>query len=236
MVAQQTPESDDAATVLAWAAERFGDRIALVSSLGPQTLVAIDMLSKMERMLPIILIDTGLLFAETYALRDRLIERYHVTIRTVSPDLDLAAQAKEHGDRLWGRDPDLCCHLRKVVPLKKALFGLDAWISGLRRDQSSARSGVRTVEWDERHGLVKVNPLAHWSQSQTLTYLRENDVPYNPLLDQGWPSLGCQPCTKRPADPLDERAGRWTDSKKTECGLHFSTSADGRLQPEERPQ
>ena len=222
------PDTDDAALVLAWAADQFGPNIALVSSLGPQTLVAIDLLAKLGRMLPVVLIDTELLFPETYALKDRLEQHFGIRIQTVGSDLDLTAQANKYGDRLWEQDPDLCCGVRKVVPLRKALNGLDAWITGLRRDQSSTRSDVRTVEWDALHGLVKVNPLAAWTQEQTLRYLRENAIPYNPLLNRGYASVGCWTCTRR-SDGGSERAGRWAGSKKSECGLHFSTGADGRL-------
>lgn len=200
----------------------FGDRVAVASALGPQTLVVLDMLHRLGRRVPVFFLDTGLLFPETYALRIRLQHRYGLDVRPVHPRRTVEEQVADEGDALWSRDPDRCCALRKVEPLDRVLGGLDAWITGLRRDQSASRADVETVSWDARHGLVKVSPLAHWTRDQVFAYLREHEVPYNPLLDQGYRSLGCAPCTRAVAPgEEDERAGRWAWSGKTECGIHL---------------
>lgn len=223
-VADQLARLTDPVDVLRAAADTFGDRIAIASSLGPQTLVVIDMLAKLGRPVPVFFLDTGLLFPETYDLRLRVQARYDLEIRSVTPRQSVDAQAAEHGPALWARDADACCKLRKVDPLRGALSGLDAWITGVRRDQSSTRGSTGLVEWDHRYGLVKVNPLADWNRARVFAYLHDNDVPYNPLLDEGYRSVGCAPCTRAvgaDADPHDERAGRWAGSAKTECGMHY---------------
>lgn len=213
---EDAPASDDATDVLVWATDRFAGRIALVSSLGPTTLVVVDLLWRLGRTVPVLWIDTGLHFDETLALKERVEARYGPMI-VVRPDQTVAEQAAAEGDRLWARDPDRCCALRKVAPLDRALTGYDAWIAGLRRDQGVTRAAIRTVERGER---VKINPLATWTRADVDAYAREHDVPHNPLLDHGYPSVGCWPCT-RPAAGSDERAGRWAGRAKTECGLHL---------------
>ncbi len=213
----------DPAEVLGEVAARL-DRLALISALGPQTLVVIDLLHRMGADIPVLMLDTGLLFPETYALRLRLQARYGIRIRAVTADLTLEAQAQEHGEALWERAPDRCCAMRKTQPLRTVLADLDGWITGLRRDQGPTRAHTETVAWDARHGLWKVSPLAHWSRDQVFAYLRAHDVPTNPLLDRGFRSVGCMPCTRAATpddDPTDERAGRWAGSEKTECGLHW---------------
>lgn len=215
------PESEDARAILEWASTTFGDRIALSTSLGPQSLVILDLLHGMGRTLPTFVLDTGLLFAETHALKRRIEERYGITIRAIRPRIDLADQAAEHGPGLWARNPDQCCYLRKVLPLRRALGGLDAWVTGIRRDHSPGRANARAVAWDEQYGLLKVNPLVAWTRADVDAYVAEHRVPTNLLLSQGYSSLGCQPCTSIP-DPTDddERAGRWAGRGKTECGIH----------------
>lgn len=207
--------------VLQAVTELFPERLAIASSLGPQTLVVVDLLHRMGRSVPVFFLDTGLLFPETYALRMRVQHRYGLDVRGVTPRQSVAEQAATEGDELWRRDTDRCCALRKVAPLRDALDGLDAWITGLRRDQSDTRAATETFGWDAKHGLWKVNPLAHWDQARTMAYLRAHDVPYNALLDQGYRSVGCAPCTRPVAQGDDERAGRWAWSGKTECGLHL---------------
>ncbi len=215
------PSAADPRAILAWATSAFGDRIALSTSLGPQSLVVLDLLHRMGRTVPAFLLDTGLLFPETYALKRRVEARYGITIRAVRPRLDLADQAASHGPRLWERNPDHCCYLRKVAPLRDALGGLDAWITGIRRDQAATRAGARAIEWDEQFGLLKVNPLVGWTRADVDAYVAAHDVPTNPLLHQGYRSLGCEPCTSRPASAdAGERAGRWAGLGKTECGIH----------------
>ncbi len=223
-VAEQLTRLTDPLDVLRAVTDQFGDRIAIASSLGPQTLVVIDMLAGLGRPVPVFFLDTGLLFPETYELRERIQARYDLQIRSVRPRESVRAQAATHGDALWDRDPDACCKLRKVEPLRGALSELDAWITGVRRDQSTSRGSTSLVEWDHAYGLVKVNPLADWNRARVFAYLAAQDVPYNPLLEQGYRSIGCAPCThpvSADADPNDERAGRWAGTAKTECGMHY---------------
>ncbi|NJN83180.1 MAG: phosphoadenylyl-sulfate reductase [Caldilineaceae bacterium] len=164
------------------------------------------------------------LFPETYDLWRTIERRFPIELvvrrSTVSP----LTQAREHGQNLWTVDPDRCCNIRKVVPLREALQGLDAWITGIRRDQSSTRSKASLLGWDARHELVKVNPLAHWSGEQVWRYIRQHDLPYNNLHDQGYSSIGCAQCTRPSADLQDERSGRWFGQQKLECGIHYATA------------
>lgn len=216
-------QATDPRTLLRWVDRAFGQRAALVSSLGPQTLVVLDMLHREGIELPVLFIDTGLHFLATYVLRSRLESRYGVEIRNIEPELGLARQAELLGDRLWERDPDLCCSLRKVEPLRQALQGFDAWITGVRRSQSPSRSQAGWVEWDPVYSMTKINPLVNWSSEEVRRYLADFDVPYNPLLDEGYTSIGCSPCTQQPPSEdasTNERSGRWSGSSKNECGLH----------------
>jgi phosphoadenylyl-sulfate reductase (thioredoxin) len=176
-----------------------------------------------EERLPIdvFTLDTGLLFPETYDLWRRLEARYGIRIRGVQPALSLGAQATEYGDALWDHDPDRCCELRKVAPLQGELAGIDAWVTAIRRDQTHRRANAAIVEQDQSGDRVKVNPLAAWTRDDVWTFLRANDVPYNPLHERGYPSIGCVPCTTAVAPGEDSRAGRWRGHTKTECGLHL---------------
>jgi len=160
------------------------------------------------------------LFPETYEVRDRLIEKYNIQPVRYRPFLSVEDQAKVYGDELWTQNPDLCCGMRKVQPLTQALKPLKAWITGIRRDQAPTRANAGIVEWDGKFNLVKVNPLAPWTWDQVWSYISENQVPYCALHDQGYPSIGCAPCTRRVAAGEDPRAGRWSGFQKTECGLH----------------
>ena len=140
----------------------------------------------------------------------------------MKPAQTVRQQAETEGDRLWAREPARCCERRKVAPLTAVLAGLDAWVTAIRRDQTAARADAQVVEWDDRFGLVKINPLAAWTKTQVWDYISEHRVPYNPLHDGGYPSIGCHPCTSRVADGEDERSGRWRGQDKTECGLHVA--------------
>lgn len=168
----------------------------------------------------IFFVDTGFLFDETYELRRRIERRYGVEIEAVEPALSPEAQADAFGDRLWQVDPDLCCRIRKLDTLERGLDGLDAWVTAIRRDQTRFRASARAVEWDLKWGLVKVNPLAAWTRTEVWQHILDNRVPYNPLHDKGFPSIGCTHCTRAVGDGEDERAGRWAGRAKTECGLH----------------
>jgi phosphoadenosine phosphosulfate reductase len=206
--------------VLRWAVEEFGPDVALATGFGAEGCVLVAMLSQISSGARVFYLDTDLLFPETYALRDRLEARYDVRFERRATRLSLGAQAEEHGERLWERRPDLCCRLRKIEPLREMLRGLRAWVTAIRRDQSPARAGAGVVERDARFGLIKINPLAHWSSRDVWNYIARYDVPYNPLHDHGYPSIGCAPCTSPVQIGEDPRAGRWRGTQKTECGLH----------------
>lgn len=208
--------------LLAWSLATFGSRAALVTSFGPTGMVVLDHLAKLNPGVKIITIDTDFLFEETYALRERVQRRYPIQLEIRKSTLTPAVQAQLYQPQLWQVNPDLCCHLRKVIPLAEVLQGYDAWLTGLRRDQASTRTELPLVTWDTKHNLVKINPLANWSRSQVWNYLLENDVPYNYLHDLGYASIGCTHCTRPSNDPADERAGRWQDHDKVECGIHYS--------------
>jgi phosphoadenosine phosphosulfate reductase len=214
-------EDRPAEDVLAWAADRFAGRIVLTCSWQMQSSVLVDMLDRIGAEVRIVELDTGLLFPETYETRDRLIARYGLQVERVDPVQTVAEQALSEGDELWRRDPDRCCALRKVAPLQRALVGMDAWITGIRRVQSPGRLTARKVDLDETRGVVKIQPLADWSDEDVVGYLYARDVPYNPLHDRGFPSIGCVPCTRAVREGEDRRAGRWAASAKTECGLHL---------------
>ncbi len=213
--------------VLKWALDKFHPRIALASSFGAEDVVLIDMLSKIHPEPRVLTLDTGRLHPETYNLMDAIREKYGLKIEVYFPQTtSVEEMALRHGSNLFYRSVELrtlCCEVRKVEPLKRALSGLDAWITGLRREQSPSRTDIKKIELDAANqGLVKVNPIADWTSDQVWRYIRENRVPYNQLHDQGYPSIGCAPCT-RPIKPgEDPRAGRWwwEQANVKECGLH----------------
>jgi len=207
--------------VLTWAFETFGNSVALSSAFGAEGMVLIDMASRLKKDFRLFTIDTEFLFPQTYSLMDQIEQRYGISIERVYPLLSPEEQERVHGAALWSRDPDQCCHRRKVQPLRRKLSELDAWITSIRRDQTSARAGARKVEWDSKFGLVKINPIVDWSSAQVWRYIREHDVPYNTLHDQNFPSIGCTHCTRAIQAGEDPRAGRWPGLAKTECGLHI---------------
>jgi phosphoadenosine phosphosulfate reductase len=211
--------------ILRWAWERFGARAAIGTSFQGAGLVMLHLAKVHGLSFPVFTLDTGLLFPETLALKTRLEEFLGLTIERLEPDLTVAEQADVHGPELWRRQPDLCCTVRKVLPLRDKLADLDCWITGLRREQSDTRATTGVVEvyiFDEASGrdLVKLNPMANWTRDAVWAYLREHRVPYNPLHDRGYRSIGCQPCTSQAGDAGSERAGRWTGFNKVECGIH----------------
>jgi len=205
----------DPATVLEWAAERFMPRLAVTSSFQTQSVPLLHLISQVCPQVPVLFLDTGYHFPETLAFRDELIARFGLTVHIVRPDPEQAVARQES---LYRRDPDLCCYVRKVVPMQRALRDLDAWISGIRRDQTPQRAGTQRVELLPQGG-VKINPLASWTREDVWRYIHCHDLPAHPLLAQGYLSVGCAPCTV-PAFGGDERAGRWAGTGKTECGLH----------------
>lgn len=211
--------------ILRWAWERFGPRAAIGTSFQGAGLVIMHLAKRHELRFPIFTLDTGLLFPETYELRRRLEDFLGQPIEGLLPDLTVEEQERAHGPALWKRDPDLCCTIRKVLPLQSKLADLDCWITGLRRQQSDTRAGIGIVEvyvFDEAAGrdIVKLNPLADWTRDAVWDYIRRHGLPYNPLHDQGYRSIGCWPCTRKVGERDGERAGRWTGFNKTECGIH----------------
>jgi phosphoadenosine phosphosulfate reductase len=213
-------ESWNPQQVLAWAFDAFGDQVAISSAFGAEGMVLIDMASHVRRDFRLFTIDTEFLFPETYSLMDRIEQKYLIKIEKVFSLLSPEEQERIHGAALWARDADRCCNLRKVEPLRRKLSELDAWITSIRRDQTSFRKSAGKIEWDEKFGLVKVNPIANWTAKQVWEYLRQHGVPYNSLHDQNYPSIGCTHCTRAVRPGEDPRAGRWPGLAKTECGLH----------------
>ncbi|HEX4621028.1 MAG TPA: phosphoadenylyl-sulfate reductase, partial [Myxococcaceae bacterium] len=208
--------------ILAWASERYAPKLTFATGFGPEGVALIDLIARHHLPVDLFTLDTGLFFPETYALWRRLEERYGLTIRAVKPAQTVDEQAAQHGPALWERNPDSCCELRKVQPLRRALGGFDAWVTAIRRDQTDSRASARVVEWDAKFGLVKVNPLAAWTTRDVWRYLQANQVPYNPLHDRGYASIGCWPCTTPLLAGESGRAGRWRGRVKTECGLHLA--------------
>ena len=214
-------ESADAVAILRWAAARYAPRLGFGTGFGVEGCVLIDLAVRHGIPIDVFTLDTGLLFDETYALWRRLEARYRITIRAIRPAQTVAQQAAAHGDRLWARDPDACCRLRKVEPLAAAARDFDAWITAIRRDQTPERAGAAIVERDRQLGIVKINPLARWTEREVWRHVHDHEVPYNPLHDHGYPSIGCAPCTSPVAIGEHPRAGRWRGTGKTECGLHL---------------
>ena len=206
--------------ILRWGLNTFAPHVALSTGFGPSGVVLMHMVSQMRSQVAVFYLDTDLLFPETLVLRDELAERLGLTFTRVHSGLSLDRQAEVYGEALWQRDPDRCCALRKVEPLRGYLAGRRAWITGLRRDQSPGRAHTQPVEWDRTHQLVKLNPLAHWTRRDVWRYLHRHHLPYNKLHDEGFESIGCLPCTRALRPGEDVRAGRWEGFAKTECGIH----------------
>jgi len=209
--------------ILRWAAGEFGSQLAVVTSFQPTGIVTLHMLQDIAPDVTVMTLDTGLLFPETYALMDEIEARLKLNLTRVRPAQTVEQQAAAYGDQLWKSDPDRCCNLRKTVPLKDALTGYGAWITGLRRDQSEGRKSIPIVSWDKRNNLLKLSPLANWTERMVWTYLNAYELPYNPLHDQNYLSIGCATCTQPVAPGDDVRAGRWAGSSKIECGIHLET-------------
>jgi phosphoadenosine phosphosulfate reductase len=219
-VDQAAAESWSAEEVIGWGFLQFHPNVAIASSFGAEDVVLIDIAASLKPNFRIFTLDTDFLFPETYALIDRIEQRYGLRVERARSRYTPQMQAAAYGEALWSRQPDQCCNLRKVEPLTEQLAGLSAWITGIRRDQAPTRAHARKLEWDQKFGLMKLNPLADWSWERVWGYIRAHNVPYNPLHDQNYPSIGCTHCT-RPVQPgEDMRAGRWSGFQKTECGLH----------------
>lgn len=206
--------------ILEWGYRQFGNKMVLGTGFGSSGVVLIHRISELGLDIPVFYLDTQLLFGETYELREKLEKRLNVDITAVHPSLTVEEQAEEHGEELWKSNPNKCCYIRKVLPLRKYLKNKSAWITGIRRGQSRSRRGTQIIEWDPANKVIKFNPLATWTQDQVWEYIHQYDLPYNPLHDQGYPSIGCIPCTEPVGSEDDERAGRWKNMDKEECGIH----------------
>jgi len=209
---------EQALAVLTWAGETFGDDFAITSSMADGLLA--HLASTAVPGVHVVFLDTGYHFAETIGTRDWIASALPITLVDVTPPRTVAEQDAEFGAKLHDRDPDLCCSLRKVQPLARTLAGYAAWGSGIRRDESPTRAGTRLVDWDAKRQMVKVNPIAAWTQDDVDTYIERHQVPVNPLVELGYGSIGCAPCTRPVAPGEDSRAGRWAGRTKTECGIH----------------
>ncbi|MDT7548713.1 MAG: phosphoadenosine phosphosulfate reductase [Actinomycetota bacterium] len=211
-------EDASAQDVLRWAVDTFGDGFAIASSMGDGLLA--HLAASVAPGVDILFLDTGYHFAETIGTRDAVASSYDVNVRTILPLLTVNQQDTQHGPELWNRDPTACCAMRKVEPLARALEPYVAWGSGVRRDEAVTRRETGVVEWDAKRGKVKVNPIARWTQADVDAYVEQHGVLVNPLAYDGYPSIGCAPCTHRVAPGEDPRSGRWSGQAKTECGLH----------------
>jgi phosphoadenosine phosphosulfate reductase len=207
--------------VLAWAFDSFEEAVAISSAFGAEGMALIDMASRVRQNFRLFTLDTEFLFPETYNLMDQVEQRYGIRIERVFPLNSPEEQERIYGPALWRSHPDECCNLRKVEPLRRKLGELRAWITSIRRDQTADRSGAGKIEWDEKFDLVKINPLADWTSKRVWHYIREHDVPYNALHERNYPSIGCTHCTRAVRPGEDPRAGRWSGTSKTECGLHI---------------
>jgi phosphoadenosine phosphosulfate reductase len=206
--------------IIRWAIETYSPKIGISCSFGKDSAIVLDIARRIKPDIPVIHINTGLEFPETLKYRDRLVEEWGLNLWEYTPKKRYEELVAEYGEGIHEKNPKLCCEILKVEPIKRALEGLDAWITGLRRDETDYRKNIRIVE-DYGH-IVKINPLANWTEEDVWRYLRENNVPYNPLYDQGYRSLGCKPCTNNGNWGMFERAGRWsgTDKEGGECGIH----------------
>jgi phosphoadenosine phosphosulfate reductase len=207
--------------ILAWAAHRFGAGLAMATGFGPEGIVIMHILHEVSPTTTVFYLDTDLFFPETYALRDKLEERFGKKFERISTGLRLDQQSEQYGPELWTREPNHCCRLRKVEPLRAYLHTKLAWITAIRRDQTAHRANAQAIEWDATNGLAKVNPLVNWSQEQVWTYISLFELPFNELHHKGYPSIGCSPCTRPVAEGADPRSGRWVGHKKVECGIHL---------------
>jgi phosphoadenosine phosphosulfate reductase len=209
--------------VLRWATENLWPRVEISTAFGPEGIVIVDVAMHLDRKMKVFTIDTGFLFKETLELKQRLEEMYQIEIESLLPELTVEQQAEQHGPELYKREPDRCCAMRKTAPLKKKLPYLDGWVTGMRRSQSETRKKIHILDpHDDGTGrmLIKINPLAGWTKEEVWWYIVSHDLPYNPLHDKNYASIGCWPCTQPVLEGEDERAGRWKGFEKKECGIH----------------
>jgi len=213
-------ENAEPQEIILWAAERYGDRLTMATAFGPEGCVILHWLAQLAPRTFVFNLETGYQFPETLELRDRIAKRYGIEVSLERPDTTVAEYERMHGGPLHHTDPNRCCADRKLAVIKRVLGRFDAWMSGIRRDQSSDRAAAPVVGWDDKFGVVKISPLANWTKARIWDLIVKEDIPYNPLHDQGYVSIGCAPCTRPVVVGEDERAGRWSGTAKTECGLH----------------
>jgi phosphoadenosine phosphosulfate reductase len=218
----ETMEKSAPEEILRWAVETYGAGLTMATAFGVEGCVLLAMLAEIPggRDVRVFNLETGYQFPETLALRETIRERYGIEVEYVRARETVAEMEARFGGPIYGRDPDECCRIRKVEPLRDALRGHTAWISAIRRDQTPDRARVAIAEWDSKFELVKISPLANWTKGDVWAYVHINEVPYNPLHERGYPSIGCWPCTRAVAPGSDDRAGRWAEFAKLECGLH----------------
>lgn len=206
--------------IIAWAVETYFPKLTMATAFGPEGCTILYFLSKIQPRTHVFNLDTGYQFQQTLDLRDRIAEKYGIEVELKRPETSVPEYEALHGGPLYKTNPERCCFDRKVKVLRRAAVGFDAWMSGIRRDQSPDRAKAPIVGWDRKFGLVKISPLANWTKKEVWKLIVQENIPYNPLHDQGYPSIGCWPCTRAIREGEDERAGRWSGTAKTECGLH----------------
>ncbi len=214
--------------IIAWAGERFGDKLAMATAFGPEGCLLISIIAKTAPKTYLFNLDTGYQFQATLDLRERIMAKYGISVELLQPELSVPEYEAQHGGPLYQANPNQCCFDRKIKVLHRGTEGRHAWMSGIRRDQSADRAVSPIVGWDKKFGLVKISPLANATKKSVWSRIVAEDIPYNKMHDEGYPSIGCWPCTQKVADgATDERAGRWVGTQKTECGLHSVDQADG---------
>jgi phosphoadenosine phosphosulfate reductase len=220
VTANRLLEGQSPQQILRWAVDTFHPHLTMATAFGAEGCCLIHMLAEIEPGVRIFNLDTGYQFAETLELRERIKERYGIAVEMIQPELTVAEYETEHGGPLYPHRPDQCCHDRKILPLRRAVVGYEAWVSAIRRDQTNDRAVADVVQWDAKFNLIKINPILGWTKKDVWAFVLQHNVPYNPLHDQGYPSIGCRPCTRPVQNGEDERAGRWAGTVKKECGLH----------------
>jgi phosphoadenosine phosphosulfate reductase len=226
--ASQRLETATPEQIIAWGVDHYAPYLTMATAFGPEGCVILSMLARIAPDTYVFNLETGYQFQETLDLRDRIAEKYGIEVDLLTPELSVAEYEAVHGGPLYRTNPNQCCFDRKIKTLQRASSVMHAWMSGIRRDQSSDRAQAAIVGWDKKFGLVKISPLANWTKTDVWKRITDEGVPYNPLHDQGFPSIGCWPCTRAvEAGETDERAGRWSGMKKTECGLHSISEQDG---------
>jgi phosphoadenosine phosphosulfate reductase len=221
-------EPEAAEEMLHWACRTFAPRIVATSSFQTQSVPLLHMISRVCSEMPVIFLDTGFHFPETLAFRDELVERFRLKLIVVEPELSREDFLRAYGEDVYQRDPDLCCYVNKVEPMQRALDNMVAWVAGVRRDQTENRHSLRGLE-PQISGVIKVHPLLNWTHADVEAYRQRYALPAHPLEAQGYPSVGCDPCTEPVVDALDERAGRWAETEKEECGLHLDPASVPRV-------